>query len=167
MKGNMLRLRLMRFALPLVFFFSLPLVAQTQPTDAAADHEPAPATTAPATSPDQVIDRAIEREHFFIAQMRHLHPLVETYLQNLRNEKESAATAPASDVYFLGRLDMSNGTDDRPFVAPSTSAFPKRLFSKLSNVYAMKFLPLGFAQMVIIDEKNGGLHVSDEPAPAQ
>src|SRR5690242_2857271 len=37
----------------------------------------APQLTAPTPSGsfDQVMDRAIEREHFFTAQMKHLHPL--------------------------------------------------------------------------------------------
>jgi hypothetical protein len=110
-----------------------------------------PPTTA-AASFDQVVDRAIEREHFFMAQMRQLHPLVETYLQNLKDDKELGAPVPQSDVYFLGRLDMSNGTDDRAFVSPTTAGLGKRMLNKFSSVYAMKFLPLGFAQMAVIDE---------------
>ncbi|MGA3103825.1 MAG: M48 family metalloprotease [Terriglobales bacterium] len=108
--------------------------------------------SAAAASFDQVIDRSIEREHFFMAQMKQLHPLVETYLQNLKEDKELGAPAPVSDVYFLGRLDMSEGTDDRTFSSPTTSGLGKRMISKLSNVYSMKFLPLGFAQMVVLDE---------------
>jgi hypothetical protein len=107
---------------------------------------------APAVSFDQVIDRAVEREHFFMAQMKQLHPLVETYLQNLKEDKEINAPVPASDVYFLGRLDMSEGTDDRAFTSPTTAGLGKRMISKLSNVYTMKFLPLGFAQMVVLDQ---------------
>ncbi|MGB9071702.1 MAG: M48 family metalloprotease [Terriglobales bacterium] len=105
-----------------------------------------------AASFDQVIDRAIEREHFFIAQMRQLHPLVETYLQNLKDDKQLGAPVPQSDVYFLGRLDMSNGTDDRTFTSPTTAGLGKRMLSKFSSMYVMKFLPLGFAQMVVLDE---------------
>jgi hypothetical protein len=101
---------------------------------------------------DQVVDRAIEREHFFMAQMKQLHPLVETYLQNLKEDKDLGAPVPASDVYFLGRLDMSEGTDDRAFTSPTTAGLGKRMLSKLSSVYSMKFLPLGFAQMVVLDE---------------
>jgi hypothetical protein len=101
---------------------------------------------------DQVIERAIEREHFFMAQMKHLHPLVETYLQNLKEDKDLGVPVPSSDVYFLGRLDMSEGTDDRNFSSPTTSGLGKRMISKLSNVYSMKFLPLGFAQMVVLDQ---------------
>lgn len=107
---------------------------------------------AAANSFDQVIDRSIEREHFFMAQMKQLHPLVETYLQNLKQDKELDAAVPASDVYFLGRLDMSQGTGDRIFTLPSSAGLGKRMLGKLNDVYAMKFLPLGFAQMVVLDQ---------------
>ena len=129
------------------------LLAQTSTTPQLSTRDANTAqTTSAAASFDQVIDRAIEREHFFVAQMRQLHPLVETYLQNLKPEKESSIRVPDSDVYFLGRLDMRNGTDDRTFTSPTTAGLGKRMLSKLSNVYSMKFLPLGFAQMVLIDE---------------
>ena len=111
-----------------------------------------PAASRAAPGFDQIVDRAIEREHFFMAQMRQLHPLVETYLQNLKPDRDLNAAVPSSDVYFLGRLDLSNGTDDRAFVSPTTAGLGKRMLSKLSEVYTMKFLPLGFAQMVILDE---------------
>jgi len=105
-----------------------------------------------ANSFDQVVDRAIEREHFFMAQMKQLHPLVETYLQNLKQDNDLGVPVPISDVYFLGRLDMSEGTDDHAFISPTTAGLGKRMLSKLSSVYAMKFLPLGFAQMAVIDQ---------------
>jgi hypothetical protein len=127
--------------------------AQTTPqpqrsTRAAAAQQ----ASAAASSFDQVVDRAVEREYFFMAQMKHLHPLVETYLQNLKEDKDLGAPVPASDVYFLGRLDMSEGTDDRIFTSPTAAGLGKRMLSKLSNVYAMEFLPLGFAQMVVLDQ---------------
>ncbi len=120
---------------------------QLQTRDAAV--QPASASAA---SFDQVVDRAIEREHFFMAQMKQLHPLVETYIQNLKEDKDLGAAVPASDVYFLGRLDMSEGTDDRTFTSPTTAGLGKRMLGKLKNVYSMRFLPLGFAQMVVLDE---------------
>jgi hypothetical protein len=109
-------------------------------------------TTVAAASFDQVIDRAVEREHLFMAEMKHLHPLVETYLQNLKEDKELGAPIPSSDVYFLGRLDMSEGTDDVAFTSPTTAGLGKRMLSKLSNEFAFKFYPLGFAQMVVLDQ---------------
>ncbi|HUB01581.1 MAG TPA: M48 family metalloprotease [Terriglobales bacterium] len=112
-----------------------------------------PASSAAATSFDQVIDRAIEREHMFMAQMKHLHPLLETYLQNLKDDKNLGGAVPASDVYFLGRLDLSSGsTDDQRFLDPDSAGLGKRMISKLGSMYSMRFLPLGFAQMVILDE---------------
>jgi len=108
--------------------------------------------SASAASFDQVVDRAIEREHFFMAQMKQLHPLVETYIQNLKEDKDLGAAVPTSDMYFLGRLDMSEGTDDRSFTQPTTAGLGKRMLGKLKNVYSMRFLPLGFAQMVVLDQ---------------
>jgi hypothetical protein len=134
------------------------LFAQTTPAQTTAEPQlstrDAVTQQAAATSSsfDQVVDRAVEREHFFMAQMKHLHPLVETYLQNLKEDKDLGAPVPTSDVYFLGRLDMSDGTDDRAFYSPTTAGLGKRMLNKLSNVYSMKFLPLGFAQMVVLDE---------------
>ena len=126
--------------------------AQTTPVPQLSTRDAAsqPAVAA-AASFDQVIDRAIEREHFFMSQMKQLHPLVETYLQNLKQDKDLGAPVPVSDVYFIGRLDMSQGTDDRTFTSPDTAGLGKRMLGKFKDVYAMKYLPLGFAQMVILD----------------
>src|SRR5260370_41138541 len=65
-----------------------------------------PATPAAGTFA-QVIGRGIERERFFVAHMRHLHPQVETYTQNLKGQAEEAV--PVSDEDFLGRRRMCNG----------------------------------------------------------
>src|SRR5882672_2589927 len=110
-----------------------------------------PAATAPAapSSYDQVTDRIVEREHFFVAQMRHMHPLLETYIQNMKPDKEMGAV-PAGDHYFLGRLDMTNGTEDRTFI--DRPGFGRRLLNNLTSTYSMHFLPLGFAQMVMLDQ---------------
>jgi Zn-dependent protease with chaperone function len=96
-----------------------------------------------------VLNRVVEREHFFVAQMRHMHPLVETYIQNMKPDKEMGAV-PMSDHYFLGRLDMSNGTDERSFIR--RPGFGHRMLTNLTGLYSMHFLPLGFAQMVMLDD---------------
>jgi hypothetical protein len=105
------------------------------------------ARSATSGSFDQVIGRVIERERFFVAQMRHLHPLVETYIQNLKGQQEKAV--PVSDQYFLGRFDMSNGTEDISFKDHPAG---RRFIPNLTKVFQMKFVPLGFAQMVLVDE---------------
>ncbi|HUA13861.1 MAG TPA: M48 family metalloprotease [Verrucomicrobiae bacterium] len=107
----------------------------------------APAPGSPTTF-SQVLDRVVQREHLFLAQMRHLHPMVETYLQDLKNDN-SDNPSPVNDRYFLGRLDMSDGPEDISFVGQP--GFGRRLLTKLTGVYSLHFLPLGFAQMVVLD----------------
>ena len=46
--------------------------------------------------------------------MQHLHPIAETYIQNLKSDQD-AVVVPSSDQYFLGRLDLSNGVEDQLF----------------------------------------------------
>src|ERR1700686_559377 len=153
---KMLRSLVALFALSLVcatFVFAQTTPAQTSPQPQLSNRDAASQqASAAASSFDQVIDRAVEREHFFMTQMKNLHPLVETYLQNLRRDREIDAPVPASDVYFLGRLDMSQGTGDKAFSSPNNEGLGKRVMSKLNDVYSMKFLPLGFAQMVVLDQ---------------
>src|SRR6202020_2613145 len=72
-------------------------------------------TLAPApASFNEVMDRVIEKEHLFVAQMRHMRPMVETYLQDLKSDS-NGTTEPVKDQYFLGRLDMSAGPEDTSF----------------------------------------------------
>src|SRR5215470_5118312 len=102
----------------------------------------------PAATFDDVIDRVVQREHYFIAQMRHLHPLVETYLQDLKTDA-TGDTTPIKDQYFLGRLDMTDGPEDTSFVGQP--GFGHRMLTKLTGIYSLHYLPLGFAQMVVLD----------------
>jgi hypothetical protein len=113
----------------------------------------APAPSSPPAAPaavtlNDVLDRVVQREHLFMAQMRHLHPLVETYLQDLKNDHEGN-TFPVKDQYFFGRLDLSEGPEDVSFMGQP--GFGRRMMSRLSGVYALHYLPLGFAQMVVLD----------------
>jgi hypothetical protein len=102
----------------------------------------------PPASFNDVMDRVVQKEHLFVAQMRHMRPLVETYLQDLKTDKEGIAS-PAKDQYFLGRLDMSDGPEDTSFIGQP--GFGHRMLNHLTSLYAMHFLPLGFAQMVVLD----------------
>jgi len=136
---------------------SVPALSQNSaspaPPTAATGAAPAASGTgeisaAPAASFNDVIDRVVEREHLFLAQMRHMHPMVETYVQDLKNNKDGNAY-PSNDQYFLGRLDMSDGPEDTSFVGQP--GFGQRMMNHLTGLYSLHFLPLGFAQMVILD----------------
>src|SRR5258708_496970 len=141
----------------LLLVWSLPALSQepTPPPPQAPITEPGPAGQAapnlsspPPASFNDVLDRIVQREHLFVAQMRHMRPMVETYLQDLRNDKDGNAS-PVKDQYFLGRLDMSDGPEDTSFIGQP--GFGRRMLSHLTGLYAMHFLPLGFAQMVVLD----------------
>ena len=148
--------------LSLMMVFGLALAAAGQDGDSSlvpapnpgSGSIPAQVTThvapslAPPSTMDQAIDRIVEREHFFTAQMKHMHPLAETYIQNMKPDKE-LGMVPTNDQYFLGRLDLSEGTDDRSFLGQP--GFGHRVLSKFTSLYSMHFLPLGFAQMVVLD----------------
>jgi hypothetical protein len=97
---------------------------------------------------NDVVDRVVQREHLFMAQMRHMHPMVETYLQDLKND-QAGNPIPVKDQYFLGRLDLSDGSEDISFMGQP--GFGHRMLNKMTGVYSLHFLPLGFAQMVVLD----------------
>ena len=127
--------------------------APSTPPPAATDAAPAGQSAEALSSPppvsfNEVIDRVVQREHLFLAQMRHMRPLVETYLQDLKTGKDGNAVM-VKDQYFLGRLNMSDGPEDTSFVGQP--GFGQRMISKLTGLYSMHFLPLGFAQMVVLD----------------
>jgi hypothetical protein len=122
-----------------------PTVTPTAPPAQTA----APMAPAAAVSLNEVMDRVVQREHFFMAQMRHMHPMVETYLQDLKDD-HAGNVVPTKDQYFLGRLDMSEGPDDVSFTGQP--GFGHRMVGKLTGIYSLKFLPLGFAQMVVVDQ---------------
>ena len=119
-------------------------------SDATVTTSPAQASDAapPAATLNDVIDRVVQREHYFMAQMRHMHPMVETYLQNLKNDA-TGNPEPAKDEYFLGRLDMTDGAEDVSFVGQP--GFGHRMMAKLTGLYSLRYLPMGFAQMVVLD----------------
>ena len=146
-----------------LFFFLFLLLASVLPafsqdsSSAAPPAAPDSATVsqAPGSSPpanpasfNEVVDRVIQREHVFLAQMRHMRPMVETYLQDLKSDSDGNSI-PTKDQYFLGRLEMTEGPEDVSFVG--RPGFGHRMLDKLTSVYSLKFLPLGFAQMVLLD----------------
>src|SRR6266567_255763 len=132
-------------AQPLLGPATTPSPAPNAPATPAQNAEPLPPA---AVTLNDVLDRVVQREHLFIAQMRHMHPLVETYLQDLKNDS-AGNPIPMKDQYFLGRLDMTDGPEDVSFVGQP--GFGHRMVTKLTGVYSLRFLPMGFAQMVVVD----------------
>ncbi len=96
---------------------------------------------------DQTVDRVVERERKFVATMKEMHPLAETYIQNLRQDQDREVE-PVSDQYFLGRIFLSDGLRESLF---KTRHSGSDFSSGLSSVFSEKVVPRGFAQMVVLD----------------
>jgi len=99
---------------------------------------------------DQVIDRVITNENRLDQQIRQYSPLVETYIQNLKPDKD-LGYVPAGDKYFLGRADFAKGVALVPLSDAQSKG--KKVFGSVGNFFsfAMQFLPDGFLQMIFID----------------
>jgi hypothetical protein len=105
---------------------------------------------APAASFDQVVDRTMEREAQFNKNLRDYNPIVETYIQNMKADKELGAV-PESDRYFLGRMSFKGKVDQKSFVDENNPGFFSKTYKKMTGFMRVDYLPLGFAQMVLVD----------------
>jgi len=97
-----------------------------------------------------VIDRVITNENRAIQQIRQYSPLVETYIQNLKPDRE-LGTVPAGDKYFLGRAEFSKGVELVSLT--DTNSKGKKIFGSIGNFFSFsaEFVPGGFLQMIFID----------------
>jgi hypothetical protein len=116
--------------------------AQTQPQAGSS-------SSLPATTVDQAIDRVIAREHDEMATIQRFTPLIETYIQDMKPDREMGAV-PVKDHYFLGQAELAKGVETDMLA----SARKGRLnpLSHLSGAFtASSYIPQGFLQMIYID----------------
>lgn len=115
----------------------------------AAEAAPKLADQQPRTMED-VVDRVITNENRSVQQIRQYSPLVETYIQNLKPDKDLGYT-PAGDKYFLGRADFSKGVSLISLTDTNTKG--KKIFGSIGNFFsfALQFMPDGFLQMIFLD----------------
>jgi hypothetical protein len=113
----------------------------------------ATAAPKPADQPrtmEEVIDRVITNENRVTQQIKQYSPLVETYIQNLKPDKD-LGYVPAGDKYFLGRADFAKGV--ALVSLTDTNAKGKKIFGSIGNFFsfALQYMPDGFLQMIFID----------------
>ena len=105
----------------------------------------------PSISLEKIVDRAIDREHVFMDSLKQLHPLAETYIQNMREDPQHNVT-PISDAYFFGRLDLVKTTEEATFKKDTKGKLGHmNVFTLLSAPFERHYVPEGFAQMAILD----------------
>ena len=119
---------------------------ETQPQAAA----PAP-DTSPVTTVNQAIDRIIAREHDEVAVIRHYRPIVETYIQDMKPDKDMGSI-PVRDHYFLGQANLSHGVVDNSMLSAKKSKLNDlNPLAHVANYFSSDFVPEGFLQMVFLD----------------
>ena len=140
------------FCLTILLAGGLTSAASAQTTQTADQTQPQiGATGAPVTTVDQAIDRVIAREREEIATIRRFNPVIETYIQDMKPDKDMGAV-PVKDHYFLGQADLSNGVVDRSMLEGKKgkmSAFNP--IAHLSSMFSSSYIPDGFLQMIYID----------------
>ncbi|MGC1684744.1 MAG: hypothetical protein WA734_03920 [Candidatus Acidiferrales bacterium] len=101
---------------------------------------------------DQVVDRITAREQKEVQVIRQYSPLIETYIQDMRPDKELGST-PVKDHYFLGLADFKKGVVDHSLLDKKAgkgkmAAGP---LTHLSDFVSSQYVPEGFLEMVFVD----------------
>src|ERR1700678_2488962 len=123
------------------------IVAQTA-DPAASQNSP---NASPVATVDQAIDRVIAREHDEVATIRRYNPVIETYIQDMKTDKEMGAI-PVKDHYFLGQADLSKGIVDHNMLGERKGKFDAfNPISHMSGLFSSSYVPEGFLQMIYLD----------------
>jgi len=140
------------FCLAILLAGGLTGVASAQSTQTADQTQPqAGVTGAPVTTVDQAIDRVIARERDEIATIRRFNPVIETYIQDMKPDKDMGAV-PVKDHYFLGQADLSKGVLDRSMLETKKGKMAAfNPIAHLSGMFSSSYIPDGFLQMIYID----------------
>lgn len=130
-------MRSLRVSLLLVVLAALPAFASDQPTNP--------------TTMEQVVDRISARESEVIQSLRQYTPLVETYIQNLRTDKE-LGSVPAGDKYFLGRAELGEGARLH-MLSQKQGGLKQKVFGSVTGLFSfdVHYVPDGFLQMIYLD----------------
>ena len=104
------------------------------------------------TAFEQAIDRISAREAENFKTLQAYSPMVETYIQELMPDKEMGMV-PASDHYFLGRATFKGYLRDTNFLGNQQHGVSNRFLHLHYKPIRRRadFIPLGFAQMAVID----------------
>jgi Zn-dependent protease with chaperone function len=133
---------------------ALLLLSLTLAADLYAESKPAPPPAEPTAEQKaaaEVTDRVFYQEAKLVEDMHQYTPMVETYIQNLKSDDELGDT-PTSDAYFVGRLQLDKrGLTNINYENKRGGGLASRILDRLTNFYRMDYLPLGFMQLVLLN----------------
>lgn len=104
---------------------------------------------------DKVINRITAREAETEKTIAQFSPLIETYVQTFTSDKD-LGRAPIGDHYFLGRASFNGKLEDASFLSNSSVSLSHKLMEELDSLSLKRqtvWVPVGFAQMALIDPK--------------
>ena len=137
---------------------------------------PLKAADSPNSALGQVVDRIISTEQTEMQSLKPFTPLVETYIQNLR-EDNTLGPVPAGDRYFLGRALLAKGVELEALTdgKEAGGGIKHKMFGNVGNMLSlsMEYLPQGFLQMIYLDTngfdkqhyKLSLIHISEPTRP--
>ncbi len=141
------------FYRPLFLVGALAGIVLAQPQPAAPNNGQAGNSASPVATVNQAIDRIIAREHEEVATIKHYNPIIETYIQDMKPDKEMGSV-PVSDHYFLGQADLTKGIVDQSMLGRDKKGgllSDLNPLSHLGDVFSSSFVPAGFLQMIYLD----------------
>lgn len=138
-----------KYFLSILFLLALFPRLQAQP-------HPAAASERAAVSASSVIQRMAANERGLLQRMRKFHPIVETYIQNMRFDPQ-LGDVPLADHYFLGQLDPRRALGrDHSYLKKSLglAALLVSPITDLARFYSMHFHSAGFLAMLFPDPRH-------------
>jgi hypothetical protein len=109
---------------------------------------PLAATAQQLISPSEVVDKIVAQEQAEVKLLRQYSPLVETYIQYVRPNKQ-LGTVPDGDKYFIGRAELARGVELEPL--ERSAGLKHKLLGGLREFFSSEFVPRGFLQMIYLD----------------
>ena len=109
---------------------------------------PLAATPTEQPSLAEIENRIVAQEQNEMRMLRQYRPLVETYIQYLRQDKQ-LGEVPDGDKYFLGRAELAKGVELEPL--NRETGMKHKIFGSWGNFFSVDFLPRGFLQMIYLD----------------
>ncbi len=109
---------------------------------------PMAATAQQPPTVSEVVDKIVRQEQVEVQYLRQFSPLVETYIQNLRPDKQLGAV-PDGDKYFLGRAELGKGVELEPL--DRDAGVKHKVFGGWASFFTREFVPRGFLQMIYLD----------------
>jgi hypothetical protein len=140
-------------SLILVGALAVSAAAQAPAADqSAANANPGQVPGSAVTTVNQAVDRIIAREHDEIATIKHYTPIVETYIQDMRPDKDLGAI-PVKDHYYLGQANLATGVVDNSMLADKKVGKMDQFnpIAHLSGYFSSDYIPAGFLQMIYVD----------------